>query len=142
MHMVTTIINWRKIFIHFYHLFLFLKNRSNNNRNAIMLTSRYDLYIGIGIGSVSVIIIILIVTIIFCKCCVPSSSHRYFGRSVSHYAAINNIDAKTYFKPPQHLVSNFFFWLSICLSSHDVRSFRHWLDHHTQVNTHMQFEKD
>ncbi|CAF1120249.1 unnamed protein product [Adineta steineri] len=68
-----------------------------------MLTSRYDLYIGIGIGAISVIIIIIIATIIFCKCCVPSSSHRYFGRSVSHYAAINNIDAKTYFKPPQHL---------------------------------------
>ncbi|CAF4528495.1 unnamed protein product [Rotaria sp. Silwood1] len=69
-----------------------------------MLTVHYDLYIGIGIGAVSVIIIILIATIIFCKCCVPSSSHRYFGRSVRHYAAINNIDAKTYFKPPQHLI--------------------------------------
>ncbi|CAF2700756.1 unnamed protein product [Rotaria sp. Silwood2] len=69
-----------------------------------MLTAHYDLYIGIGIGAVSVIIIILIATIIFCKCCVPSSSHRYFGRSVRHYAAINNIDAKTYFKPPQHLI--------------------------------------
>ncbi|CAF1983143.1 unnamed protein product [Rotaria magnacalcarata] len=69
-----------------------------------MLTIHYDLYIGIGIGAVSVIIIVLIATIIFCKCCVPSSSHRYFGRSVSHYAAINNIDAKTYFKPPQHLI--------------------------------------
>jgi hypothetical protein len=76
-------------------------------RNAIMLSAHYDLYIGIGIGAVSVIILILIVTIIFCKCFVPSASHRYFGRSVSHYAAINNIDAKTYFKPPQHLVSNF-----------------------------------
>ena len=70
-----------------------------------MFSLRYDLYIGIGIGAVSVIVIILIATIIFCKCCVPSSNHRYFGRSVSHYAAINNIDAKTYFKPPQHLVS-------------------------------------
>ncbi|CAF3330093.1 unnamed protein product [Rotaria socialis] len=68
-----------------------------------MLTSHYDLYIGIGIGAVTVIIIILIATIIFCQCCVPSSSHQYFGRSVSHYAAINNIDAKNYFKPPQHL---------------------------------------
>jgi hypothetical protein len=77
-------------------------------RHAIMLTARYDLYIGIAIGAVSVIIIILIATIIFCKCCVPSSSPRYFGRSVSHYAAINNIDAKTYFKPPQHLVSSVF----------------------------------
>ncbi len=73
-----------------------------------MLTARYDLYIGIGIGAASVVIIILIVTIIFCKFCVPSSSHRYFGRPTSHYAAINNIDAKTYFKPPQHLVSNSF----------------------------------
>jgi hypothetical protein len=79
-----------------------------------MLTSRYDLYIGIGIGAVSVIIIIIVATIIFCNCCVPSSSHRYFRPSVSHYAAINNIDAKTYFKPPQHLVSNFFL-LIICL---------------------------
>ncbi|UJR13743.1 hypothetical protein I4U23_000753 [Adineta vaga] len=68
-----------------------------------MLTSRYDLYIGIGIGAGSIIIIIIIATIIFCKCCVPSANHRYFGRSVSHYAAINNIDAKTYFKPQQHL---------------------------------------
>lgn len=75
-----------------------------------MLTSRYDLYIGIGIGAVSVIIVILIATFIFCKCCVPSSNHRYFGRSVSHYAAINNIDAKTYFKPPQHLVSEHSFF--------------------------------
>ena len=71
-----------------------------------MLTTHSDLFIGIGIGAVSVIVIILIATIVFCKCCVPSSSHRYFGRSVSDYAAINNIDAKTYFKPPQHLVSN------------------------------------
>lgn len=70
-----------------------------------MLTTRHDLFIGIGIGSISVIILVLIVTIIFCKCCIPSANHRYFGRSVSHYAAINNIDAKTYFKPPQHLVS-------------------------------------
>ncbi|CAF0724677.1 unnamed protein product [Adineta steineri] len=69
-----------------------------------MLTTRYDLFIGIGIGAVSVIIIILIVTIIFCKCCVPSSSHRYFSRSTRQYAAINNIDAKTYFKPPQRLI--------------------------------------
>ncbi|CAF2558514.1 unnamed protein product [Rotaria sp. Silwood2] len=68
-----------------------------------MLTSRYDLYVGIGIGAITVIVIILVATIIFCQCCVPSSSHHYFGRSVSHYAAINNIDAKTYFKPPQHL---------------------------------------
>ncbi|CAF1041504.1 unnamed protein product [Rotaria sordida] len=68
-----------------------------------MLTSRYDLYIGIGIGAITVIIIILVATIIFCQCCLPSSSHQYFGRPVSHYAAINNIDAKTYFKPPQHL---------------------------------------
>jgi hypothetical protein len=72
-----------------------------------MLTTRYDLYIGIGIGAVSVIIIILIATIIFCKCCIPSSNHRYFSRSARHYAAINNIDAKTYFKPPQHLVSSY-----------------------------------
>lgn len=70
-----------------------------------MFISHYDLFIGIGIGAVSVIVIILIATIIFCKCCIPSSNHRYFGRSVSNYAAINNIDAKTYFKPPQHLVS-------------------------------------
>ncbi|CAF0744227.1 unnamed protein product [Rotaria sordida] len=69
-----------------------------------MLTAYYDLYIGIGIGAVSVIVIILIATIIFCKCCVPSSSHRYFGRPTRHYAAINNIDAKTYFKPPHHLI--------------------------------------
>ncbi|CAF0752931.1 unnamed protein product [Adineta ricciae] len=69
-----------------------------------MLTKSYDLFIGIGIGAVSVIILILIATIIFCKCCVPSSSHRYFSRSTRHYAAINNIDAKTYFKPPQHLI--------------------------------------
>ncbi|CAF1354229.1 unnamed protein product [Adineta ricciae] len=68
-----------------------------------MLTSRYDLYIGIAIGAGSVIIIIIVATIVFCKCCVPSSSHRYFGRSARNYAAINNIDAKTYFKPPQHL---------------------------------------
>lgn len=71
-----------------------------------MLTTRHDLFVGIAIGSISVIILVLIVTIIFCKCCIPSASHRYFGRSVSHYAAINNIDAKTYFKPPQHLVSS------------------------------------
>lgn len=80
-----------------------------------MLISRYDLYIGIGIGAVSVITIILIATIIFCHCCIPSSSHQYFGRSPSHYAAINSIDAKTYFKPPQHLVSNIlFFCLIMC----------------------------
>jgi hypothetical protein len=99
------------IYLFFFSFLLFLYSfaiYTNNKRNAIMLTARYDLYIGIGIGAVSVIIIILIATIIFCKCCVPSSSHRYFGRSVSHYAAINNIDAKTYFKPPQHLVSNSF----------------------------------
>lgn len=76
-----------------------------------MLTARYDLYIGIGIGAVTVIVIILIATIIFCQCCVPSSSHQYFGRSVRHYAAINNIDAKNYFKPPQHLVSILLFFL-------------------------------
>ncbi len=75
-----------------------------------MLTLRYDLFIGIGIGAISVIILILIATIIFCKCCIPPSTHRYFGRSVGNYAAINNIDAKTYFKPPQHLVSNFSFF--------------------------------
>ncbi|CAF1045211.1 unnamed protein product [Rotaria sp. Silwood1] len=68
-----------------------------------MLTSRYDLYIGIGIGAITVIVLIIVATIIFCQCCIPSSSHQYFGRSVRHYAAINNIDAKTYFKPPQHL---------------------------------------
>jgi hypothetical protein len=79
-----------------------------------MFISRYDLYIGIGIGAISVIIIILIATTIFCKCCIPSSTHRYFGRSVSHYAAINNIDAKTYFKPPQRLVSSTLFFLN-CL---------------------------
>ncbi len=92
--------------MHFFFVLYSFSLYTNNKRNAIMLTARYDLYIGIGIGAVSVIIIILIATIIFCKCCIPSSSHRYFGRSVSHYAAINNIDAKTYFKPPQHLVSN------------------------------------
>ena len=70
-----------------------------------MLTSRYDLFIGIGIGAGAVIIFVLLATIIFCRCCVPSASHRYFGRSVRQYAAINSIDAKTYFKPPQLLVS-------------------------------------
>ena len=86
-------------------LFFSPKIRSDK-RNAIMLLSRYDLFIGIGIGAVAVIIIVLLATIIFCRCCVPSSSHPYFGRSVRRYAAINNIDAKTYFKPPQHLVSD------------------------------------
>jgi len=92
---------------------LFFKFVSEINiRDAIMFISHYDLFIGIGIGAVSVIVIILIATIIFCKCCIPSSNHRYFGRSVSHYAAINNIDAKTYFKPPQHLVScSFSTWI-------------------------------
>ena len=71
-----------------------------------MLTIHYDLYIGIGIGAVSVLIVIFIATIIFCKCCIPSSSHRYFDRSVGQYAAINNIDARNYFKPPQYLVSS------------------------------------
>jgi hypothetical protein len=93
-----------------------------------MLTSRYDLYIGIGIGAVSVIILILIATTIFCKCCIPSPTHRYFGRPVSNYAAINSIDAKTYFKPPQHLVSSFHFFfvlcLTVCLLGHDLVCFR------------------
>lgn len=104
MSFVTTILI---VILSLFLLYLF-SNYFSSKRDAIMLTAHYDLYIGIGIGAVSVIIIILIATIIFCKCCVPSSSDRYFGRSVSHYAAINNIDAKTYFKPPQHLVSNFY----------------------------------
>jgi hypothetical protein len=87
-----------------------------------MFTSRSDLFIGIGIGGGSVIVIILIATIIFCKCCIPSASHRYFGRSVSHYAAINNIDAKTYFKPPQRLVSNLLFLFINCLFGESCRA--------------------